>query len=109
MIKGGGASAVSTSAVTGGSAGESATAPAGINVGAGNKTGRLGAAAASTASPGMTAAPPGGSTWEACPMTACAAWAPRRRAPCAEANQPAWHTATEREMCPWANSKYFGD
>jgi hypothetical protein len=27
-------------------------------------------------------------------MAACAAWAPRRRAPCAEANQPAWRAAT---------------
>jgi hypothetical protein len=27
-------------------------------------------------------------------MTAHAAWAPRRRAPCAEANQPAWRAAT---------------
>ena len=60
-------------------------------------TGELGAAAASTASPGMTAAPTGGSTWEACPMTACAAWAPRRRAPCAEANQPAWRATTPAE------------
>jgi hypothetical protein len=94
MTEGGGASAVSTSAVTGGSAGESATAPAGIDAGAGDKPGELGAAATSTASPGMTVAPTGGSTWEACPMAACAAWAPRRRAPCAEANQPAWRAAT---------------
>jgi hypothetical protein len=62
MTKGRGTSAISTSAVTGGSAGESATAPAGIDVGAGNKTGGLGAAAASTASPDMMAAPTGGST-----------------------------------------------
>jgi hypothetical protein len=27
-------------------------------------------------------------------MTACAAWAPHRRVPCVEANQPAWHAAT---------------
>jgi hypothetical protein len=27
-------------------------------------------------------------------MTACASWAPRRRASCAEANQPAWRAAT---------------
>jgi hypothetical protein len=27
-------------------------------------------------------------------MTACAAWAPRRRAPCTEANQQAWRAAT---------------
>jgi hypothetical protein len=39
------------------------------------------------------AAPTGGSTWEACPMATHAAWAPRRRAPCAEANQPAWRAA----------------
>jgi hypothetical protein len=51
MTRGGGASAIPTSTATGGSAGESATALAGIDVGAGNKTGRLGAAAASTASP----------------------------------------------------------
>jgi hypothetical protein len=94
MTKGRGASATSTSAVTGGSAGESATTPAGIDAGAGDKTSGLGAAAASTASPGMTTAPTGGSTWEACPMAAYAAWAPRRRAPCAEANQPAWRAAT---------------
>jgi hypothetical protein len=30
-------------------------------------------------------------------MTARAAWAPRRRAPCAEANQLAWHAATPAE------------
>jgi hypothetical protein len=94
MTKGGGTSAVSMSTVTGGSAGESAMAPAGIDAGAGNKTGGLRAAAASTASPGITAAPTEGSTWEACPMAACAAWAPRRRVPCAEANQPAWRAAT---------------
>jgi hypothetical protein len=35
----------------------------------------------------------GGSTWEACPRATCAAWAPRRRAPCAEASQPAWRAA----------------
>jgi hypothetical protein len=40
-----------TSVATGGPAGKSAMAPAGIDAGAGNKTGRLGAAAASTASP----------------------------------------------------------
>jgi hypothetical protein len=70
--------------------GESATAPAGVDAGAGNKSGRLGVTAASTASPGMMAAPTEGSTWEACPMATRAAWVPRRRAPCAEANQPAW-------------------
>jgi hypothetical protein len=94
---GGGISAISTSAATGGSVGESATAPAGIEVSAGNKAGGLEAAAASTASPGMMAAPTGGLTWEACPITARASWAPRRRVPCAEANQPAWRAATPAE------------
>jgi hypothetical protein len=93
MTRGGGASAISTSVATGGPADESATAPAGIDAGAGNKTGGLGAATASTASPNIMAAPTGGSTWEACPMTAHATRAPRRRAPCAEASQPAWHAA----------------
>jgi hypothetical protein len=42
-----------------------------------------------------------GSTWEACPRTARAAWAPRRRVPCAEANQPAWRaTAPAAEAGP---------
>jgi hypothetical protein len=94
MTRGGGASAIPTSVATGGPANESATAPAGIDAGADNKTDGLGAAAASTASPSMMAAPIGGSTWEACPMTARAARAPHRRAPCAEANQPAWRAAT---------------
>jgi hypothetical protein len=39
------------------------------------------------------AAPTGGSTWETCPRATRAAWAPRRRAPCAEASQPAWRAA----------------
>jgi hypothetical protein len=73
--------------------GAPAAAPAGIDVSAGNKAGGLEAAAASTASPGMMAAPTGGLTWEACPMTAHASWAPRGRAPCAEANQSAWRAA----------------
>jgi hypothetical protein len=30
-------------------------------------------------------------------MTARASWAPRRRAPCTEANQPAWRAATPAE------------
>jgi hypothetical protein len=94
MTRGRGTSAISTSAVTGGSEGESATTSAGIDAGAGNKTGGLEAVAASTASPSMMAAPTGGSTWEACPMIARASWAPRRMAPCAEANQPAWRAAT---------------
>jgi hypothetical protein len=64
--------------------------PAGVDADTNNKSGGLGAAAASTASPGMMAAPIGGSAGEACPMATRAAWSPRRRAPCAEANQPAW-------------------
>jgi hypothetical protein len=44
-------------------------------------------------SPGMMAAPAGGSTWETCPRATRAAWAPRWRAPCAEASQPAWRAA----------------
>jgi hypothetical protein len=94
VTQGRGAPAISTSAVAGGSADESAMAPAGIDDGAVNKTGGLEAAVASTTSPGMMAAPTGGSNWEACPMTARAAWAPRWRAPCAGANQPAWRAAT---------------
>jgi hypothetical protein len=74
--QGRGASAIPSSAMTGGPTDESATAPAGIDAGAGNKTGGLEAAAASRASPGMMAAPTGGSIWEACPMTARAARAP---------------------------------
>jgi hypothetical protein len=60
MTTGGGASTIPTLAATGGSAGESATAPAGVDVGAGNKSGGLGAVAVSAASPGMMAAPTGG-------------------------------------------------
>jgi hypothetical protein len=44
MTTGGGTSTISTSAATGGSAGESATAPAGVDAGADNKSGGLGAA-----------------------------------------------------------------
>jgi hypothetical protein len=91
--RGGGTSAISTSAAAGGFVGAPAVAPVGINVGVGDEEGGLEAAAASTASPGTMAAPTGGSTWEACPMTARTSWAPRRRAPCVEANQPAWHAA----------------
>jgi hypothetical protein len=82
MTTGGGASANPTSAAMGGSAGESATAPARVDAGAGNKSGGLGAAAASAASPGMMAAPTGGSAWEACPMATRAAWAPPEGALC---------------------------
>jgi hypothetical protein len=61
MTTGGGASTILTSVATGGPAGESATTPVGVDAGAGNKLGGLGAAAASAASPGMMAAPIGGS------------------------------------------------
>jgi hypothetical protein len=85
----GGASAIPTSAATDGSADESATAPARVDAGTGNKS--AGLEAASVASPGMMAAPAEGSAWEACPMATRAAWTPRSKAPCAEASQPAWH------------------
>jgi hypothetical protein len=93
MTTGGGASTIPTSAATGGSAGESTTAPAGVDAGADDESGGLGVVAASAASPDMMAAPTGGSAWEACPMATRAVWAPRWRAPCAEANQPAWRAA----------------
>jgi hypothetical protein len=95
--RGGGTSAISTSTATGGSVSEPATTPTGIDVGAGNKAGGLEAVTASTASPGTMAARTGGSTWEACPMIARASWAPRWRAPCTEANQPAWRAAAPAE------------
>jgi hypothetical protein len=94
---GGGTSAISTSTATGGSVGAPAATLAGIDIGAGNEAGGLEAAATSTASPGMMAAPNRGSTWEACPTTARASWAPRRRALCAEADQPAWRAAAPVE------------
>jgi hypothetical protein len=93
MTTGGSASTILTSAATGGSAGESATAPAGIDAGADDKSDGLRAVAASAASPDTMAAPMEGSAWEARPMAARAAWAPRWRAPCVEANQPAWRAA----------------
>jgi hypothetical protein len=94
---GGGTSAISTSAAAGGSVGAPAAAPAGIDVGVGNEEGGLEAVVVSTASLGTIATPIGGSTLEACPMTARASWAPHRRAPCAEANQQAWRAATPAE------------
>jgi hypothetical protein len=60
MSAGGSASVIPTLAATGGSTGESATAPEGVDAGAGNKTDRLEAAVPSTASPGMMASPTGG-------------------------------------------------
>jgi hypothetical protein len=90
---GSGASAIPTSAVTGGSADESTTALAGVGADTDNKSVGLEAAVASAASPGMMVAPIEGSAWEACPMASCAAWAPRSRVSCAEASQPAWCAA----------------
>lgn len=89
----GGTSTIPTSEATGGPAGESAMAPMGVDAGAGNRSGGLGAAAASAVSPGTMAAPTEGLAWEACPMASHAAWASRSRAPCAEASQPAWRVA----------------
>jgi hypothetical protein len=51
MTTGGGTSTIPTSAVTGGSVSESATAPAGVDAGADDKSGGLGVTAASAASP----------------------------------------------------------
>jgi hypothetical protein len=61
MTTGGGASTVPTSAATGGSTGESATTPAGVDADTSNKSAGPGAAAASAASPGVMAAPTWGS------------------------------------------------
>jgi hypothetical protein len=69
---------------------ESATAPAGVDADTDNKSAGLEAAAASVASPGVMATPTKGSAWGTWPMASRAAWAPRLRALCAEANQPAW-------------------
>jgi hypothetical protein len=92
MTTSGGASTIPASAATGGSVGESAMAPAGVDAGA-DKSGVLEAAAGSATSPGTMAATIGRSAGEACPMAIRAAWAPRWRALCAEANQPAWRAA----------------
>jgi hypothetical protein len=56
--------------------GRTSGGPTGIDVGVGVEEGGLKAAAESTASPGMMAAPTGGSVGEACPMAARASWAP---------------------------------
>jgi hypothetical protein len=93
MTTGSGASTIPTSAATGGSTCESTTTPVGVDADTSNKSAGPGAAAASAASPGVMAAPTWGSAWEACPMATRTAWAPRWRAPCAEANQPAWRAA----------------
>jgi hypothetical protein len=89
----GGSSTIPTSGATGGSAGESVTAPAGVDAGASNRSGGLGAMAASAVSSGTMAAPTGGSARGTCPMATRAAWAPRSKALCAEASQPAWCAA----------------
>jgi hypothetical protein len=89
-----GSSAIPTSGATGGSTGESATAPAGVDASAGNRSGGLKATAALAISSGTMAAPTGGSARGTCPMATRAAWAPHSRALCAEASQPAWCTAT---------------
>jgi hypothetical protein len=77
MTAGGGASTIPTSVATGGSTGESATTPAGVDADTSNKSGGIRAAAASAASPDVMAAPTGGSAGEACPVATRAAWAPR--------------------------------
>jgi hypothetical protein len=41
-------------------------------------------------------------------MTARAAWAPRQRAPCAEANQPAWRAATPAAEADPVLSAFMG-
>jgi hypothetical protein len=61
MTTGGGASTVPTSAMTGGSTGESAMTPAGVDADIRNKSVGPGAAAASAASPDVMAAPTWGS------------------------------------------------
>jgi hypothetical protein len=88
MTTSGGTSTIPTSAATGGSAGESATAPVGVDAGADNKSGGLGVASA--ASPGVMAAPTGGQLGKLAPWQLVPPGPPRWRAPCAEANQPTW-------------------
>jgi hypothetical protein len=88
-----GASAIPTSRAMGGSAGESATAPVGVDAGASNRSGGLRATAVLAVSFGTMAASIEGSTRGTCPMATRAAWAPRSRVLCAEASQPAWCAA----------------
>jgi hypothetical protein len=90
----GGSSTIPTSGATGGFAGESATAPAGVDAGASNRSGGLGATATSAFTSDTMAAPIEGSARGTCPMATRAAWAPRSRALFAEASQPAWCAAT---------------
>jgi hypothetical protein len=93
MTTGGGASTIPTSVATGGAAGESVTAPVGVDAGAGNKSGGLGAATASAASPGMMAALAGRVSLGGLPRGNSCRLGPRWRAPWAKANQPAWRAA----------------
>jgi hypothetical protein len=93
MTTGGGATTIRRRAATGGSTGESATASAGVDAGADNKLGGLGAAAASAISPGTMAAPTGGQPGRLAPWQLVPPGPPRWRAPCAKANQPAWRAA----------------
>jgi hypothetical protein len=93
MTTSGGSSTIPTSGATGGSAGESATAPAGVDAGASNRSGGLEATVASAVSSGTMAALTEGSVRGTCPMATRAAWAPHSRALCAEASQPAWCAA----------------
>jgi hypothetical protein len=88
-----GTSAISASAVMGGSTGRTATASTEAGAGAGSTSGGLKAAAAPAVSPDTTTALIEGSAWGARPMATRAAWAPRLGASYAEVSQPAWHGA----------------
>jgi hypothetical protein len=88
-----GTSAISASAVTGGSTGRTATTSTEAGAGAGSTSGGLKAAAAPAVSPDTTATSTEGSAWGARPRATRAAWAPRLVASCAEASQPAWRGA----------------
>jgi hypothetical protein len=89
----GGSSTIPTSGATGGSTGESVTAPAGVDAGASNRSGGLRAMATSAVSSDTMVAPTEGSARGTCPLATRAAWAPRSRALCAEASQLAWCAA----------------
>jgi hypothetical protein len=68
-------------------------APTGVDAGASNMSGGLGATTVLAVSSSMMAAPTEGSARGTCPMATRVAWAPRSRALCAEASQPAWCAA----------------
>jgi hypothetical protein len=93
MTTGGGASTIPTSVAMGGSAGESATASTGVDASAGKQVRWARGRDRVSGLPRHDGCSNRGSAWEACPMETRAAWAPCRRAPCAEANQPAWRAA----------------